>query len=991
MTDMHRRSGSIILLVVGLLTILAMLGSTLLISSHLDAKQSRALAQQAPTDPIAAGIVKQIQQILKRDLHFDTSANNGPYENARDTNTVTPWPATVAPAPWDGSRAWKAFIDMPAAEYPPGAPENDAADPWLTDIWLASDDLTETATSSGVWTYSYLSDITGELLPEQCRMPRFTPTDPANLDEPWTLETDPTRSGTYTPDLTRRPVDTDGDSIADAILVDSGVTNAEGQKYYFAARVTDLSGKICVNTAGQSGIFTSPTSPVNVDLEKYLDGASSSGTGTNISDLHEARAAGNSISTLANMQAYYDDAACLLLTPNTTTVSYRPFAIGEEMFFRWLGGNTLAGSTGRFAALADPSNTLDRASLQTRLPYLTTFNSSRAIPRLPSNVAPIATSRLDLTDPTILDLQDNKDFLYDQLVAAGATPSEAGHFVANLWASISQDDFNETAFEFIPTAGPSVPVYYGIVPQLVISEVYAYNCPESAGGAGDYGWVFAIELLNPSDSIIEINNLGGAAGAIQRYYVRYKDLSIPGAPYITFSLPTMTLNPDNRVVLYDFNGSYETTPKPIGSNLPSFGIDAATDIRVPGLNLAGDVSIMRAVQGSGILLDTTWGTDFGYNPPLPFDVGIVTGPINGQIGARDDDPGRNRVLVGGDKSMYRPPPFDNSNLNSHTLGDPNLLAAGDVPTADVLEGFEFSPINAPLNDMTDLADIYITGPTGGFGEDNFPVRLAAYRQNDTRGKLDFRGTVSGTPVDYPDVPWPMVLPELIEPLVNDNDRIYGRININSASREVLMQLPWPTGIDTTGDTVLDTTITAADIEMALDYIITYRDRTRIDPGDPSYAAGLSPDYRSTTAAPPGPGRADATTIAGLRVTSDIANLRATSDYDGYLTPGEIAAPLSDFGEIYILGNLLGGAIPSSDRNYQSIRDSFYAPISNLVTVNSDTYAVNIRVDLYDADESPEDPANYAPQHTWYYIAVIDRSNCYDNTQTPAVLLFSEVK
>ena len=986
MTDRQRRRGSVILLVVGLLTILAMLGSALLISSHLNAKQSRALAQQAPTDPVAAGIVKQIQTILKRDLHLTGTGGNGVYDNARIgvVGATPPWPigididgnGSIDNESWTDARRWKAFIDMPAVKYigpPPGPtdPEYDNVDPWLTDSWLASDDLNEPV--AGQWSYSYLSDITAELLPEQCRNPRFIPpsADPADWDEPWTLETDPARTGTYTADPdNRRPVDTDGDRIPDAILLDSGVTNGEGQKYYFAVRVTDLSGKLCVNTAGHSGILTSPTSPVNVDLGLYLDGTLG-GTGPLFSAINEARATGTD--PAADIQNYYDNVASRLLAPNTTTVSYQPFAIGEEMYFRWLGpnavfDNTRLGVVNRDALIGNTANPLEN-----KLRSLTTYSGSMAVPRLPSSAGSYST-RLNLTNSSALINQADKDFLYDQLLAAGAPAIEAAHFVANLWAYQGGNDVTE-AYAFAPNS--EVFIVFGLQqPTLRITEAFAKhkkNDDVSALPANDdHFYAYAIELTNVSAGPVDL--------------IDYR-IARDGGRVIT--LPNYTLASGAKAVLYsygkgDANGQAKEDYFSDGTGPATMGANwHFQNNEVPARNLPIDFSqdaslrIFRAAGTYLVPVDKVSAADLSYTCN---DKNAPTDDITENI-RRDDDPARGRFNV----AKYKKSGFtvDNELGNANT----EVLAGDFIGSEHTVSIYQSS--TGAVDDLAELSDIFLTGPIDISGSkrpdklEPFTTRIASasFDPADPRmGLLDLRPNSVMAGADYPDVPWPLILPELVEPLKTDfartpvDTRIYGKININTATREVLEQLPWPTDVDTNGDGTLNYSITPADYDLIWDYIITYRDRTAIILGDPTYDPIYSPDYsakREDVCADP---------------TATVTNLRQNSDFDGYLTPGEIAIPLGDF----VINKYLFGTIPSTNEFYQSIRDSLYAPISNLVTVNSDVFAVNIRVDLYDADEPPEDTANN-PQQTWYYIAVIDRSNCYNDTQTPAVLLFSEVK
>ncbi len=999
MTDMHRRSGSVILLVVGLLTILAMLGSVLLISSHLDAKQSRALAQQAPTDSIAAGIIKQIQTILKRDLHLTGVIPGSPYDNARVLNTP-PWPTTlVPPVPnWDDPRRWKAYIDMPAARYNNGplpVPldlEYDIVDPWLTDSWLASDDLTETGTSTDQWTYSYLSDITGELLPEQCRRPRFIPAPSGDYNDPWTLETDPTRSGVYAPDPdNRRPVDTDGDKVPDAILIDSGVTNADGQKYYFAARVTDLSGKLSVNTAGVGGASV-PTSPMDVELDLYLDPTAS---GEPFNTIHDLRSGGDGTGPGVPLSQYYTEAGIVLLAPDTITsgVNYRPFAIGEEMNFRWLAPTTVAENTRLGKALVRTDFTQNILEPQeNRLRALTTFNCSRALMRDPTAATSAQfdfSSQLDvLTSDTTRRAAYNTvlDLINTLGIIGGVNEEMAAHFVANLWAYQTGNLTDPHAFS---PAGEAFTVYGLQAPTLRITEAFATHTPNTSGD--DYYYAYAIEVMNVSDQNVDLD-----------------DYQIAQDGGRAFPLPSITLTttaPNNKAVLYSTGAgascliaeadrfSDNTDPATMTKWRNNNDQAPARDLPIDFSN-NGVVGIYRTAGSTLIPIDkvsyldlntlTTYTCSDKTNPPASVVENI----------RRDDVLSRARYNVADYKELSNPPPVPSVPFTlDHELGKQN----SEVADIDNI-GSDFTvPIFAsgmPIQDIAELADIYFTGPidltgSGRFQKmEPFTTRIVPFTSTDpSMGRISMRPSTIVPVTDYPEVPTGALLGELITLLQSDNARTYGRININSATREVLRQLPWPTGIDHDGDVLTaDIAITTAEIDAAIDYIFAYRDRLNITPGNGN--ATFDPDYRSLLAVPPGPGRGDGT-VAALNPAL-ITGLRGTSDYDGFLTPGEVAIPLGD----YVINNLMlipGPDTPELNKYYQSIRDSFYTPISNLVTVNSDTYAVNIRVDLYDADESPEDIANYDPQHTWYYIAVIDRSNCYNDRQTPAVLLFSEVK
>lgn len=66
----RRNRGSIVLLVVGLLTIIAMLGSTFVFVSRMDRRQSKAIAESAPIDGVADDILRRILEDRLADLHI---------------------------------------------------------------------------------------------------------------------------------------------------------------------------------------------------------------------------------------------------------------------------------------------------------------------------------------------------------------------------------------------------------------------------------------------------------------------------------------------------------------------------------------------------------------------------------------------------------------------------------------------------------------------------------------------------------------------------------------------------------------------------------------------------------------------------------------------------------------------------------------------------------------------------------------------------------
>ncbi len=347
----------------------------------------------------------------------------------------------------------------------------------------------------------------------------------------------------------------------------------------------------------------------------------------------------------------------------------------------------------------------------------------------------------------------------------------------------------------------------------------------------------------------------------------------------------------------------------------------------------------------------------------------------------------------------RPPMLD---VTDHKLRIANGLLATDIEFT--WQGFT-PPIRlrAGLTDLSDLADIYICGPTPEPGGEAFPQALYAYRlgQEPSRGRVNFTGAVDASSSKYPDVPWGTVLSEIFEVLQPDptrpdassGTRIYGRININTATREVLRQLPltkylvlngtdWFLDLNDNGSqntaVAIDVGLTfslspviinepTVDVEKIIDYILGYRDMVAL-----------------TSEVPPGPNYADRPTLSPT-----LTGLRGASPIKGFLTPGEIAIPLAQYiaDRLRDPANLTSGDFRDFKKwsGYLETRDSLYKAISNLITVKSDVFAANIVVQLRDG----EDPT--AVKRTWKYLAVIDRSNCREGGHLPAVLLFTEIE
>ncbi len=853
--SLARRRGSVLLMVIGLLTILALLGSTFLFVARSYRKTSKALTYRYQATPLASGSLTRVVQLLKEDLRIDD--NGTPLNPADDA----PYNATAA-----GSAGWVQFVDYPAIG---------------PDDWLANIDPV-----SGVW--PHITNL-------------FTSNSPY-------IENHRAVGDSYL-------VDSDGDGIRDAYYgvgngdFEAKVMNELGEKYYVGVRVIDLGGLINVNTAAENGESgaTLPTfySPVNLNLREFLKILPADYS--KYTALQASRCNGAAVTDLAG---FFTNDASRLLQPATP---YSPFAIGDEMYLRYLDTDGLM-NTGRLFETSPLTANLKK--------YLTTFNCSRNLVRHPETNLQL---RINLREPTSLDDINVRQALYDALVkaAGGATATDpdkkkATHVVANIWAYLDGQD-SLKAYDFTATGAYALATpytAYGVVPQSVFSEAYAKSKNDASGVFEQE--VQAVEIYNPTGSAL----------------VNYKLLDNSDANITSFA----TLGTGFTYVLTEngtISGGFFT---PVGG----------TEIKISGVDfLSGKkVKLVRNATLSGggtvdILMDEI---DLTYARPAT-GAGYENA-IEESDKRTDTDTDRARYNV----ATYATP-------SGHTIGGGNNLTATDLTAAippEVYQGFDIKS-KSTANGIITVAELLNNFTTGssleGTAKKAFPQELEVFKDVASRGRLDLDDGVLCTGDSYPDTcPWAGILAELFHVIPADNtrldegpptsgnhSRVYGRVNINTAPWIVLKNLPWPSTVN--GVTIDDTAKGAI-----ATYIIDYRDKKAV-----------------------------------------LYDYSGRSGVEGFMSPAEISIPLIQ----YAKDNLMGGGLVVSDADYVAVRDSLYIPVSNLITVNSDVYAVYIYVKAN--EEGAAGTADAKSGCEWRYIAVIDRSNCRAVDDTPAVLLFSELK
>ncbi|MBN1942402.1 MAG: lamin tail domain-containing protein [Phycisphaerae bacterium] len=905
----HR--GSVLVMVVGLLTMIAMLGATFLLISHMERRTAEALAKQTPADPVAQGLVSQIQAKLREDLYIDAT---GVYHAATTVEEYTDYPS-------DG-----------------------------IDSWLAS---TENTTGTGT---VLVGHITNDLIED------FDLLDGTPNNHVETTNVTFTKTGDqWNLFHNRRPVDTDGDDYADALLSPTGVTNAAGQEYHAAVRVIDLSALINVNTAGtDTGTLPAFTSPVHVELQQFL-----------VDKLNAPPGAGGPCWTALNttrgsdpadLETYYNQCASQLYSPTATT--YLPFAIGDEVYLRWGLGNVSSPPPFQIGRL------FDALTYQTSFRQnLTTFNCTRnllrranatltkRIPLRETTNGTIDFMALSDTDP---DGANKRNGLYTILAEAlgntDAARITAAHFVANLWAYMDGQD-PDKAYEFEVTGHSAAPdpKVYGVVPQPFIVEAYAYNLQDSplTPPPEDHGWAFAIELYNPSTNPI---TLGGKYKLVQGA----NEEIFPGS---------VSISAGGRYTIYTFGGKFDPGTGLRGDAAEAdFGFDtigSSEKHRWDSLDfVSGDpVRLVRIPLGNDpgdpkIEIDSVSKSDFGYvtNDVINDDTFVANG-------RRDDDTGttispdtrRHRYALQAMAKWRDGVPVGTTApvgaaVKNHTLGSPNgdyyswpALPAGnqqnEVSFSTYYGGFSILKSKngatdvREMNSLTDVMKIFLVGAIDD-GDKSLAEQLTSKANDSSRAYAnELSTTQTGTGTSYPaNVPFGVILGEICDVLPadttrGDDTRVYGKVNINTATKETLLRLPWPD--DVNGEDL--TKAAAPNKEAIVDDIIDKRDNT----------------------------------------------------YSGFKTPGQLATVLGD----YFDANLnTPTTLDDSDADYLEERGKLYSAVANLVTVNSDTYAVYIYVQIPDGDD-----VDSLPEYEARYLGVIDRSNCRETGQQPAVLLFTPIK
>lgn len=725
------------------------------------------------------------------------------------------------------------------------------------------------------------------------------------------------------------PQDWDKDGKNDAHLFDTMVMNPEGKKYYAAIMVEDTGGRVCVNVAasGKTGEITSPVSPANIDLKGFLGEMAYMGSGDG-KDHPGLHPVRCGKEVGQDMPSVEAFWEGLGCRLMNPASSFRPFSIGEEVTLRTSSTAEAMGG-GRMYKI------LKNAGVYAKRQHLTTYSVSRALVRRPW----IMTK----SEKVLLDTSTGRDAIFQQafkaLTDVGLVSNPvllrimAGNFVANLWAYQSPG-MTDSPWAF--NVPGTIYVVYGLAQGLVITEGYARHIKATnAPDNNNWAWGYAIEVMNPTKTAIAMGS-------------SYQVQGPGGTPAAVSGSPSVAAN-GGKVVLYSFGsgGGYD------GDAAGFFGGIGGNWYEVPQVDFSGPEDNVRVyLLRDGAPVDTIWNSDLDY------DCDNKSNPTQASPAkdARRDDRTSNRARYNiGEYKLG----------SSHALGAANGVTDGELNAAS--GGAKYSaPIirggkdgnGGKIESIGELGRIYCIGSfsrpgalgatmsfTLGYNYGISGLASGALLNTDwtgAPGRLDYcpfkvKGSGWGGG-KYPDIP--VAWEEWFRVMEGEEDggihRFYGLINVNTADKQVLERLPLPASITVAG--------------------VSY-------PVDASAAAQAIINYRNDTGRP---------SITSLRAHAD-------SNFKGFLSASEVAVPLAKYAE-GLMGNPSKGSALRKSTDFIDGRDAIYRAIANCITVHSDVFVARVRIML----DNP-------PEYTWYFLAVIDRSNCTETSDRPVVRLFTEAR
>lgn len=1020
--------GSAFILVVGVMVALAMVGSIFFLTALSDKRESVAMTEAVSIRPMADMIVQELRVALAEDLHIGA---NGPYS--------------------DGSPEWNAYIDYPS---PDGKDPNDADTeyPHLEDLHLSSierawadgpDVSPDRRLMRGDWPRITIlrSLLNNVLIPGRPAVPavKIDPAQPCiyganDTDGDGAREFDLNGDGTEdinawaSNPITGQPdeciplVDTDRDGVRDAILFPTRVYADDGEEYYAAVRVIDLSGLVNINAAhaflpteqipeagGADMMTQTMLNPMNIPLNLRLDNSDPPSSGIRMNEQFHLDKFDTFIATRTTptLEQMFTEFVRRLENPLST--EYRAYDLSDELACRLGGQSRLAD------AVKSPNPTdWDKWNYYSR--HLTALSASREIPRTPGQ------GEVDWECPRYkvdvnMSLADKEIAFHEYRRAfygmfGGGNKKIVCQMALNLIDYRDGDATPTVATDGDWLSGLGVgSKLAGVEPQPFITEVW-YAVTKYTPPTPSKTWM-AIVLYNPYDFQIDMDNwsvkvgsnspetFSGSISARGRFVLHHS--SEPGAPVqiaggvgsadISVLDPEVldAASPDNEIRILRPGEDAFGAPNAVLVGLINKDDFDNASVDTPALQPDGGatsrVRLIRDDKEDEFRSSVAYY--LGEDPAPSYDLGLASAGT--QIGEIWPDIPATPIFVrgydGGD---------DRDLVN---IGEISRLLTFGPDDAD-------GPIDVQLGGQYDdvkTDDELATGigrmdswSFNGVKIDGVPASCRA---------SDFF-TIHSPLYDGVDNDGDGVTPGMSEEQLNREKIVYGKLNINTATLGALCSLPlcspnalglanWNPG--STMDNFQSELLTMAG------EIVAYRDR--LGPitlfGEPPGSDIGNEDYSS-----------NADRLANVsdkpKTVDDSGGLR---DDPGFAAAGEIGVPLRRFHDIssppFFVTNFYG--TPSSpmgwayfvdnnnrddgfavaDLNNKSDlakREMRYAYVSNLVTANSDTYCAYIYIQKGIGSGSQPETA-----HPQRFVVILDRSNCIDADDLPEVRAFAQIE
>ncbi|MFW6154103.1 MAG: hypothetical protein ACOC95_02705 [Planctomycetota bacterium] len=495
MRPIHKNRGSAFILVVGLIVTLAMIGTVFFMITRADTKESLGAAEAAPMRGVAQMQVDKIAGMLVEDLNIGA---NGPYSDSSDPRTYMDY---ASPDPDDTDDAYLAATE-PA---------------WADGVFVDEGHWPQISNIAG-----YTDDPGGSGL-------RVKNVDPAwdyvNVEDNWVDPNNDSLRALIATDndqvLDAIPyVDTDGDGANDAILYPTGVFDRNGEEYFAAVRVVDLSAFVNVNTAWfqqvpQRDPNFFPAVPLTsmhlsgTGMSGYRDGPINNTLDGVVGALHSARCG----DTPQPKDTFTWEAALRAENPSLEN-DYRLFGWADEMACRWRGD--APGANSRLERTVGTDSNEWRWYSR----FLTTASASRDIPRIRPDgstwSAPLY--KVDLNQPCAtreekLDAYHLYRRAFYQVLAdisdTGERQRMAAQLAINLVDYRDVDDIPSSAY--LPDGAPGERVF-GVERQPFLTQAWA-KVPHDGNDDPDNdidAAHMALVLYNPYDGPIAVSDIGGA-------------------------------------------------------------------------------------------------------------------------------------------------------------------------------------------------------------------------------------------------------------------------------------------------------------------------------------------------------------------------------------------------------------------------------------------------------------------------------------------------